>query len=188
MRRRRALTPLVVGLMALAVGGCTGGLDGTGDANAVYGDGTVTQVPPENREDAVNISGETLQGEPIDLADLRGQVVVLNLWGSWCTPCRSEAALLEQASQEIDAAFVGMSFRETSFDNARSHEREFEITYPTIADEGAGVLQLGRYAPKAPPTTYVLDQEGRVAALITGEVTSAGTLEDLVEEVAAEDG
>ena len=75
-----------------------------------------------------------VDGTKVSSADLRGQVVVLNLWGSWCTPCRSEAPALVEASEQVDAAFVGMSFRESSFDAARAFEREFGITYPTIAD------------------------------------------------------
>ena len=75
-----------------------------------------------------------------------------------------------------------MSFRETSFENALAVERRFGIEYPTIADTGPGVLALGRYAPRSPPSTYVLDTRGRVAAVISGAITSAGTLEDVVEE------
>ncbi len=113
---------------------------------------------------------------------------MLGLWGSWCNPCRDEAPVLQEASEQLDAAFVGMSFREDNADAARAFEREFGITYPTIADEGEGVLALGRYAPTSPPSTYVLDTQGRIAAVLSGTVTSAGTLEDLIEEVAAEDG
>jgi thiol-disulfide isomerase/thioredoxin len=180
------LTGLLTALVALA--GCSGGLDGTGDANYVVGGGAVTEIALDDREGPVEISGETLQGEPIDLADLRGEVVVMNVWGSWCGPCHAEAPVLQTASEEIDARFVGLSFRESSFDNARSFERRYGITYPTIADEGAGVLALGRYAPRVPPSTYVLDREGRVAAIVLGELTSARTLEALVDQVAAEGG
>ncbi len=175
---------LLAVLLAGALSACSG-LTGTGDTNFVVGDGGVVQIAADDRTDPVEITGPSLADEPIDLADYRGQVVVLNVWGSWCTPCRAEAPVLREASEQVDAVFLGMSFRETSFDNARSFEREYGIEYPTIADTGAGVLALGRYAPQAPPTTYVLDTEGRVAALITGEVTSAATLEGLVEDVQA---
>ncbi len=190
MRRRAVLAVLAVGVVLAAplLAGCSGGLDGTGDANYVTGSGAVTQVALDDREDPVDIAGETLDGEALDLADLRGGVVVLNLWGSWCNPCRSEAPVLRTASEELDADFVGLSFRETSFDNARSFEREFDVRYPTIADDGNQVLALGRFVPRSPPSTYVLDREGRIAAVVSGEVTSATTLADLVEEVAAEDG
>ncbi len=172
--------------LLLLASGCSS-LSGTDDANFVVGDGSIVQIAPANRGEPLEISGPSLEDDPIDLADLRGGIVVLNVWGSWCTPCRAEAPVLREASEQIDAAFVGLSFRETSFDNARSFEREYGITYPTIADTGAGVLALGRYAPKSPPTTYLLDAEGRIAALITGAIPSAGILEDLVEDVKASD-
>ncbi|MBU1800661.1 MAG: TlpA family protein disulfide reductase [Actinobacteria bacterium] len=187
--RRRALTPLLLGLLAVvaAAGGCSS-LGGTDEANFVVGDGTVVQIPAAERSDPIEISGPSLEDESIDLADLRGEVVVLNIWGSWCNPCLAEAPILKEASEQVDATFVGMSFRETSFENALAVERRFGIEYPTIADTGPGVLALGRYAPRSPPSTYVLDTRGRVAAVISGAITSAGTLEDVVEDVKADDG
>jgi len=187
--RGRTLAPLLLGLLAVvaAAGGCSS-LGGTDEANFVVGDGTVVQIPAAERTDPIEISGPSLEDEPIDLADLRGEVVVLNIWGSWCNPCLAEAPILKEASEQVDASFVGMSFRETSFENALAVERRFGIEYPTIADTGPGVLALGRYAPRSPPSTYVLDTRGRVAAVISGAITSAGTLEDVVEDVRADDG
>ncbi|MGA8257879.1 MAG: TlpA disulfide reductase family protein [Nocardioides sp.] len=182
----RRLAGLLVALTLLTTG-CSG-LEGTGDVNFIIGEGGVLEIPIADREAPVDLSGQTLQDQPLDLADLRGQVVVLNFWGSWCNPCRDEMPILQEASEVLDAAFVGVSFRETSFDNARAFEREFGVTYPTIADGGSGLLAMGRFAPRLPPSTAVLDAEGRVAALISGPIPSAGTLEDVVEQVAAGDG
>lgn len=176
---------LVLGL--LVVSGCSS-LGGTDEANFVVGDGSVVEIAAADRSDPIEISGPSLEDEPIDLADLRGQIVVLNIWGSWCNPCLAEAPILKEASEQVDAAFVGMSFRETSFANALAVERRFGIEYPTIADTGPGVLALGRYAPRSPPSTYVLDTKGRVAAVISGAITSAGILEDVVADVRADDG
>lgn len=184
--RPALLVSLLVGLV-LVGGGCST-LGGTDDANFVVGDGTIVQIPSAERGDPIDIAGPSLDDEPVDLADLRGEIVVLNIWGSWCTPCLAEAPVLKTASEEIDAAFVGMSFRELNFARARALERRFGIEYPTIADTGEGVLALGRYAPRSPPTTYVLDTQGRVATIITGAVTSAATLEGAVEDVRADDG
>ena len=188
MTRLRPAPAALLVVLVVALGGCSS-LRGTDEANFVVGDGAVTTIDPADRSAPIELAGPTLDdGESVDLADLRGRVVVLNLWGSWCNPCRTEAPVLAEASEQVDAAFVGMSFREDSFDKARAFEREFDITYPTIADTGAGVLALGRYAPKSPPTTYILDTEGRVAVLITGAVTSAATIEGLVEDVTDQDG
>lgn len=179
-----ALALLLVGVLG---SGCST-LGGTDDANFVVGDGTVVQIASADRTDPIEISGPSLEDEPVDLADFRGEIVVLNIWGSWCNPCLAEAPVLKEASEQIDAAFLGMSFRETSFENALAVERRFGIEYPTIADTGEGVLALGRYAPRSPPSTYVLDTQGRVAAVVSGAITSAATLEGIVEDVRADDG
>lgn len=167
--------------------GCTD-LGSTGDLDYVPGTGEVTLVEEGERGDTVDISGDSLQGDPVDLAELRGRVVVLNVWGPWCNPCRSEAPRLVEAERQLGdhAAFVGLFARSSSTTDARAFEGEYGITYPTVDDDGESLLQLGRYAPAAVPSTIVLDAEGRVAALVTGELPSTGTLVDLVEEIAAE--
>lgn len=182
---RRAL-PLV--LLALALSGCSG-LRGSGDLDYVPGEGNVVQVAVEDREEPIEIAGTSLQGDPVDLADFRGEVTVVNMWGSWCGPCRSETPLLVQAAGELDASFVGINVRDTQ-GNALAFEREFAIPYPSIYDQGSETLLAfgSRYAPRSMPTTVLLDREGRLAALISGEIPSTLTLSELVEEIGAEDG
>ena len=173
----------------LLLSGCSG-LSGTGDLEYIEGEGNVVQVPVEDREDPVEISGESLQGEPVDLTVWRGGVVVVNVWGSWCNPCRSEAPILVEADEKLDARFVGIDIRDPDPGPARAFEREYGIAYPSIHDPGSEqLLQFGpEFGSVAMPHTYVLDREGRVAALINGAVPSLQTLTDVVEEVAAEDG
>lgn len=183
---RRLVLALLALLGPLLLTGCSG-LQGTDEANFVTGDGSIVEIAPENREAPVDIVGTTLEEESLDLADLRGEVVVLNVWASWCNPCRSEAPVLAAASGEVDAQFVGLLFRDQNLDAARTFEREFGIDYPTLVDDDSQVLALGRYVPTAPPSTYVLDEQGRVAAVITGAVKSGVTLEDLISQVAAEE-
>ncbi|MDO9455486.1 TlpA disulfide reductase family protein [Nocardioides sp.] len=183
-RRRRATAVLPLLLAPLLLSGCSG-LQGTDDANFTFGDGSIAEIPASDREKPVEMTGTSLDEEPFDLADLRGQVVVLNVWASWCNPCRDEAPVLDAASQEVDAAFVGLLFKDENLGAAEAFEREFGIDYPTILDEGQ-VLALGRYAPTSPPSTYVLDKQGRVAAVISGALTSGVTLEDLVTEAASD--
>lgn len=155
----------------------------------IQGAGNVVQVAIEDREDPVEISGDSLEGEPIDVSAWRGEVVVVNVWGSWCTPCRSEAPLLVDADASLDARFVGIDIRDQE-EGALAFEREFGIDYPSIYDPGSEqLLRFGaKYSPQATPSTYLLDGKGRVAALISGEIPSLATLRELVEEVAAEDG
>ena len=181
-RRPAQLASLAALLLVGPLAGCSV-LSGPDDATG----GAIVQVDQADRRGPVDIAGSTLQGDELDLADLRGEVVVLNVWGSWCVPCRTEAPRLQEASETIAAEFVGLSFEDLP-DNARAFEDQLGITYPTIADDAGQVLALGRYAPTAAPTTYVLDRLGRVAAVLTGEVKSLTTLEDLVEQVASENG
>ncbi len=102
-----------------------------------------------------------MQGDPVDLDELRGEVVVLNVWGSWCNPCRKEAPLLVEAAEQLgdQAAFVGLFARSNDLDAALAFEREYGITYPTVDDDGESLLELGRYAPPAVPSTIILDAD-----------------------------
>ena len=183
----RLLVPAAAAALLLA--GCTD-IAGTGDGDYVPGDGQVVEVAPGDRESAVDLNGETVQGDDLDLADLRGQVVVVNVWGSWCVPCRAEMPMLVDAEAELPAAdteFVGINIRDGSTENAAAFERDLGVDYPSIYDPGSVLLDsFGRYTPYAPPTTLVLDREGRVAALVNGPLPSKSTLITVVEEVLAE--
>jgi thiol-disulfide isomerase/thioredoxin len=139
----------------------------------------------------VDLSGETVQGDDLTLADLRGQVVVVNLWWSGCGPCRTEMPMLVDAESELpgdETEFVGINIRDLAPENAAAFERDLGVDYPSIYDPGSERLDaFGRYTPYAPPTTWVLDREGRVAALINGPVPSKSTLTTVVEDVLAEE-
>ncbi len=129
---------LVVGLIgvALAVSACgdsagAGELKDRGDGqNFVGGDGTVTTVSSSERDEAPALQGTTLAGEPLDLDDYLGQVVVLNVWGSWCTPCRAEAPTLERVYRDLrpqGVEFVGINTRDDE-EKARAFERTKNIS------------------------------------------------------------
>ena len=174
-------------LAVLLLTSCSG-LDGTGDLEYIDGQGTITQVAIDDRDDPVEITGTSLGGEAIDLADFRGTVTVVNVWASWCPPCRTETPDLVAAAAELDAQFVGINIRDSS-DAALAFERAQDVPYPSISDEGGEtLLAFGEYRPRQPPTTLVLDGKGRVAAVVSGRIPSKTTLTELVEEVAAEDG
>jgi thiol-disulfide isomerase/thioredoxin len=180
------VTVVVVG----AAAGCSNesGSSGrsSGDQGYVSGGGVITVVAEDKRQEPGDVSGETIDGEPVSLSDYEGQVVVVNVWGSWCTPCRAEAPMLAEAARDLrsdDVAFLGIDSRDPSESAARAFVRTFDIPYPSIYDqEGRTLLAFrGTLAPSSIPSTVVIDREGRVAASVLGEITRT-TLDDLVEE------
>lgn len=149
----------------------------------------VTEYPVEGRGAPVELSGSTLTDEELDLEDLRGDVVVVNVWGSWCGPCRVEAPVLAQVSQdyrERGVSFVGVNVKDNRA-AAVAFEEEHGITYPSIEDtDGRAVLTLSQYVPaSAVPVTLVLDRDGQVAARVLGAVREA-TLTALLDTTLAE--
>ncbi|TWG90573.1 thiol-disulfide isomerase/thioredoxin [Nocardioides sp. J9] len=190
MRLARAAAALAV--VPLLTTACTD-VGGTGDLEYVGGSGAIVQVATEKRQDPVEISGTTVQGEPLDVTDLRGKAVVLNVWWSGCGPCRTEMPMLVDAEDQLGedqpdrVAFVGINIRDLAPENAAAFERDRGVDYPSLYDPGSeSLLALGDYAPPSMPATLVLDPDGRVAALINGPVPSKGTLVTLVEDVLAE--
>lgn len=186
---RRHVAALAAFVAVLSFGACSG-LGATSNNSTATGGGTVTSVKPEDREEPVVFSGTTLEGEELDIADYRGRVVVLNIWGSWCAPCREEAPDMVKVANELpedEVAFVGIDVRETSKANAEAFIRTYDIPWPSIDDQGGATLLAlrGIVPPTATPSTLVLDKKGRVAARILGPVPSAITLKDLIEEAAA---
>lgn len=106
----------------------------------------------------------------VDVADYKGKVVVLNVWGSWCPPCRAEAKNFEKVYQDVKdqgVQFVGINTRDTSTGPARAFEKDYGVTYPSLYDP-AGRLMLrfekGTLNLQAVPSTLIIDREGKVAA------------------------
>lgn len=194
-RARRTSDRLTTVAVLLAVGllaGCSGGGDGTdGIAGQGYisGDGTISTMAAPDRDDPVRFAGKTLDGEPFDVRNYRGDVVVVNVWGSWCPPCIAEAPALQQVWTEtrpLGVQFVGINTRDNP-SAARAHEKRFGVTYPSIDDDGGRLLLSlrGSLPPQAIPSTIVLDRRGRVAARVLGQVRAA-TLRALVKDALAE--
>lgn len=160
------------------------GSDGDTSIGYVSGDGSVRVWDPSERTEPVELAGNSMDGQPLDLAEWRGQVVVLNFWYAACPPCRAEAPDLAELSDAFDgqAQFLGVNHIDSP-DTALAFERSFEIPYPTLHDENsAGVAALGSIVPlQAMPTTVVLDTEGRVAARILGLIDRS-TLQTLIED------
>ncbi|MCJ1701349.1 TlpA family protein disulfide reductase [Rathayibacter festucae] len=194
MRRTRALGVLVL-VGALALSGCTRDKlaedyrQGTNNG-FISGDGTITEVPVDQRGEAIEFTGTDEDGETIDSADLAGRVVVVNFWYASCAPCRAEAVDLEQVNSEFagqDVSFVGVNVRDQA-PTAASFAADYGISYPSIVDTDSSVQLAftGDVPPNAVPTTIVLDKEGRVASRILGQLQEASILSTLVGDTLAE--
>ena len=187
-----ALRPLVlavVAVLALTATGC-GAVGSTGDKGYISGEGVITLLPEAQRKAPGTVSGETLEGDQVSLSSYAGKVVVVNVWGSWCPPCRAEADDLAKAYRELapkGVVFLGINTRDSSQDNGLSFQRRYQVPYPSIFDPGGRTLLAFHrtLTPNSIPGTVVIDRQGRVAASILGEVPSATTLVDLVEDVTA---
>jgi cytochrome c biogenesis protein CcmG, thiol:disulfide interchange protein DsbE len=123
-------------------------------------------------------------GVPVatDLARERGKIVVLNFWSSWCGPCKVEAPELTSfAWRERDRGVVvmGVVFND-SVAAAAAFDRYYGVSYQSIVDPG-GVI-ANRFGVTSPPTTFVIDRRGRVAATLLG-ATSAAQLADVVARI-----
>jgi thiol-disulfide isomerase/thioredoxin len=190
VRIRYVVVTLAAAVMV--VGGCSDGQVGrtdSGQTRYVQGSGAVTLVPADTRDPAPDFGGPLLGGGDFDLAAARGDVVVLNVWGSWCPPCRDEAPDLQAVNESFDGQgvqFVGVNVRDNDVD-AQAFEREFGVTYPSVVDENGSRLLAFRdtLPPTSIPSTLVVDRQGRMAASVLGQITEA-SLRDLVSSIAAE--
>ena len=187
-RVHRALAATTA-LAVLAVLGTTAGCAQTmgGAEGFVSGSGTVTVLDASKRTAAPPVSGRTLDGGHFSLADQRGSTVVLNVWGSWCAPCRDEAPDLVRAAENLqgaDVQFVGINVREPGVASAQAFVRHYGVPYPSIYDtDGSQLLGFrDTLPPDAIPSTLVIDPQGRVAARVLGTVDT-GTLVGLVHDV-----
>ena len=154
------------------------------DSSAGGGVG-VTLFPPDQRPSIPELSGTTLHGDPLTLSSLRGHVIVLNVWASWCGPCRVESPVLAsvaRATEGVGVRFVGLDEKDGS-DAALAFSAAAGTTYPHIVDsDGALLASLGLVPGSAIPSTLVIDASGRVAARVIGAVDPA-TFEALVRSV-----
>jgi thiol-disulfide isomerase/thioredoxin len=148
----------------------------------------LTRIPPDQRQELPTVSGPALgSNQMISTRDYRGKVVVINVWGSWCPPCRKEAPDLQAASVETTgvAQFVGITSKDYDPAPAEAFVRSFKITYPSIYDPTGKVLLAfaGELPPSAIPSTMIIDREGRLAVRVLSEVSKI-TLVDMINDVA----
>ncbi|MET9534462.1 TlpA disulfide reductase family protein [Streptomyces sp. NPDC006649] len=179
---------------ALTLAACdsgSGGGSSDGGGRAAGSDG-ITAVAKADRAAAPWLSGKTLRGSALDVRSAyRGKVVVLNVWSSWCGPCRGEAGNLAKVSRQLRSRgvqFVGINTGDPSTGPARAFERDRGVPYPSLYDP-AGKLLLrfprGSVNPQAIPSTVVVDRAGRIAARSSGGV-SVEQLHAMIDPLTAE--
>lgn len=183
--RRRCSTPSLLATLVL-LSACSGVDTASNTTGFASGDGSITVVPPTERKSAPRLAGIDLHGNPLDANDLKAKILVVNVWGSWCSPCRREAPVLAAAARRYEdrgVRFLGLLSRDKPA-AALAFNQKFKVPYPSLQDPG-GRLQLG-FAESLPgqavPNTWVIDSRGRVAARILGEAT-APTLRSVIDEV-----
>ena len=182
MRKQIKLAVLAL-LSVFFLTACGGGGSSTAEESFIEGSGAVTFIENSNRSAAPELSGMTLSGKEFIFNP--GQVAVVNVWASWCSPCRAEAPILVSlANKYTDVAFIGILTRDNPA-NAEAFERRFKIPYPTVIDDSILIGFKGSLPANAIPSTVILDKKGRVAARISGVVTVA-SLTQLIERVKAE--
>ena len=182
---RRLVLALIAMLALLAA--CTPPTVESAGAGYTAGDGSYTAWEIADRGEPVDLAGTTFQGDEVDLADWRGDVVVINFWYAGCPPCRAEAPDLAAIYADYpDVHMLGINPRDDA-GTAEAFERTFEVPFPSLWDrDAAGVAAMQGVVPlQAMPTTVVLDGEGRVAARILGQVNPT-ILRGLIDDVAAE--
>ena len=175
-------TSLVFAALLLLTG-CSNGGASKAQESFIAGSGAVTKIKADSRLAAPAISGMTLNGSTFTFT--KGKVAVINVWASWCSPCRAEEPTLSALSRKYsDVQFIGILTRDNPV-NAEAFARKRGTPYPTLIDDSILIGFRKSLPANAIPTTVVIDRQGRVAARISGGVTVA-SLSQLIEEVSAE--
>ncbi|GHF56334.1 hypothetical protein GCM10010218_42080 [Streptomyces mashuensis] len=196
LRRRRTLLPVTgAALLGLALSACGSGgsSGGGGQTQFVQGSGGVDVVKDRaGRQAAPELSGRTIDGKDLDVAkEYRGKIVVLNVWGSWCPPCRAEAknfVAVANAYKDKGVQFVGIDTRDPDPAPAVAFHKEFGVPYPSLYDSSGKLLlrfPKGSLNPQSIPSTIFIDRDGKIAARALtplGEDQLRATLDPLVAE------
>ncbi len=140
---------------------------------------------PRSSGVAPDFTIESYDGRTVALSKLRGQVLIVNFWASWCLPCREEAAYLEQTWRKYKdkgVMFVGVDWVDTPT-NALAYIKEFDITYPNGPDLGTKIAQA--YRIQGVPETYYVDKRGMLRGVHIGPLKSP-ELDQKIDELLAE--
>jgi thiol-disulfide isomerase/thioredoxin len=181
----------------VALAGCSTGHDavaqgGTFEFVAPGGKTDIFYDPPESRGRPGPLAGSELMDptKTVSLDDFAGKVVVINVWGQWCGPCRTEITQLQKVydmTRRVGVEFLGIDVRDNNRDAARDFIVDRKVTFPSIYDPRMRTMIAfgGKYPTTVIPSTVVLDRQHRVAAVFLRELL-AEDLQPVVQRLAAE--
>ena len=182
-KMRKPIYVMVFALIsAMSLTACGGG-SSTPEESFIEGSGAISKIEISKRKAAPALSGMTLSGKTFIFNP--GQVAVVNVWASWCSPCRAEIpTLIELSKQYPDVQFMGILTRDNPA-TAEAFTRRFAMPYPTFIDDSLLIGFKGSLPANAIPSTVLIDKSGNVAARISGEVTLT-SLSNLIRKLEAE--
>lgn len=173
-RRWQILAVVALVIIALAWSWQNAGKTPSGSAAYVKTPGTLLVVAPARRIAGPRLTGELLDGSRFDSAVWQGKIIVVNIWGSWCAPCRAEAPELVRvanATYDQGVRFLGIDVRDNR-SSAQAFARKYKVPYASLFDQSSRTtLAFRGLPPNAIPTTIVLDRQGRIAARAIGRIT-----------------
>ncbi len=130
---------------------------------------------------------QTLDGQTVTLSSLRGQAVMINLWASWCPPCRQEMPeILRAYEAHRDQGFTVLAVNTTFQDNetdVRAFVREFGLTFPVVLDPTGSMSRRSQL--RALPTTFFVDRRGAIQEVVVGGPMSRALIESKVAKILA---
>jgi thiol-disulfide isomerase/thioredoxin len=188
---------LFLSVVMVALAGCATGHDavaqgGTFEFVAPGGKTDISYDPPESRGRPGPLAGTELMdpARTVSLDDFTGKVVVINVWGQWCGPCRTEINQLQKvydATRAKGVGFLGIDVRDNNRDAASDFIVDRKVTFPSIYDPPMRTMIAfgGKYPTTVIPSTVVLDRQHRVAAVFLRELL-AEDLQPVVQRLAAE--
>lgn len=195
-RRRRAVPRLSAAALAvvLALSGCAGGTEietGGEEDRFISGDGSATVFEEGERDAAPDVTGTTFDGDELSLSDYSGEILVLNVWASWCGPCRAEQPVLDEVHAEygdLGVDFLGVNIKDNET-AALAYTDNKGVLYPSLYDQPGEIPQAFRdtVPPRAIPSTLVIDPDGDIAARVIGP-TTYGQLTGLLDPLVVEFG
>jgi peroxiredoxin len=131
---------------------------------------------------------DTLEGRKITLSDLRGKIVVINLWAAWCLPCRAETPALEKSYEQYkDSGVIILGVNLTNQDSisdVKSFVQKFQLTYPILLDRDGSVAYM--YQIKGIPSTFFINREGVIRTVVVGGPMSETFIRSKIEALLKE--